>query len=264
MVEQHAGRLRLVVAAAGYGKTTALRRLYPEPAARWLRGGELDALDTDRIHAIAIEAGQLVLDGLPQLPELTEKRLLDTVAHLPDGVEVALSSRWPLPGTASAWLAHSAPVQLRPADLALAVEKVEALLDGDYGLTGPDLPRRVHEVTAGWPVLVRLVAESLLIDGVPDGPLLAAVTAPGGLVAEYVTEEVLAPLKPDLRDLLRRVADMGPVSAGLCAAIGADVSAADVSALVRIGVLTRTGPSRTAARPWCRWSPPWPATAARR
>jgi DNA-binding SARP family transcriptional activator len=85
------------------------------------------------------------------------------------------------------------------------------------------------------------VAETLLVDGVPNGPLLPAVTEPGGPVAGYVTAEVLDGLTPDARSLLHMVTDLAPVTAGLCSAIGLPLAARDITTLVRTGLLTRVG-----------------------
>ncbi|MFD0820478.1 hypothetical protein ACFQ0D_19680, partial [Micromonospora zhanjiangensis] len=220
MVERHRGKLWLVVAAAGYGKTTALRRLFPDPAVRWQRECDVDALLDGELAELATGAAPVVLDGLPAMPERTERALLHAITDLPDGVCLALSSRWPVGCAASSWLTRMAPTQLRPPELSLTTAQLDEVLRTEYALTTPTLAQRVHEVTAGWPALVRLVAETLVAEGVPAGPLLPAVTEPGGLVAGYVAEEVLGPLPEDVRRLLHEVADLAPVTAGVCAVAG--------------------------------------------
>ncbi|GAB3837320.1 hypothetical protein GCM10029963_02170 [Micromonospora andamanensis] len=241
MLEQQRGRLWLVVAAAGYGKTTALRRLFPGPAVRWRRECDVDTLLSGELAELAAGTTQLVLDGLPAMPERTEQALLHAIAGLPDGVRLALSSRWPVGCAASSWLTRMAPTQLRPAELSLTADQVDEVLKAEYGLTAPALAQRVHEVTAGWPALVRLVAETLVAEGVPTGPLLPAVTEPGGLVTGYVAEEVLGPLPEDLRRLLHEVADLAPVTAGVCAVAGHRAAGPELGRLVRTGLLTRIG-----------------------
>ncbi|HEX8631332.1 MAG TPA: hypothetical protein VF755_24495, partial [Catenuloplanes sp.] len=241
MAERRPIQLRLVVAAAGYGKTTALRRLFPEPAARWQRECDIGALLGGGLAELAAGTGQLVLDGLPPMSEPVEQALLEAVTRLPDGVGVALSSRCPVGSTAPAWLSRVAPGQIRPADLGLPVEAITDLLDTEYGLSTPGLAERVWQLTAGWPALVRLVAETLVADGVPAGPLLPAVTEPGGLVASYVAAEVLAPLPPEIRSLLGALAELAPVTPGVCAAIGHPDAGRQIQALLRTGLLTRVG-----------------------
>ncbi|NGM15260.1 hypothetical protein ENC19_22715 [Verrucosispora sp. CWR15] len=254
MLEQQRGRLWLVVAAAGYGKTSALRRLFPGPTVRWQRDCDVDALLGGGLAELATGTTQLVLDGLPAMSERTEQALLHAVAGLPDGVRLALSSRWPVGCAASSWLTRMAPAQLRPAELSLTTDQVEEVLHTEYGLTVPTLAQRVHEITAGWPALVRLVAETLVAEGVPAGPLLPAVTEPGGLVTGYLTEEVLGPLPEDVRRLLHEVADLAPVTAGVCAVAGHPAAGPQIGRLLRTGLLTRvgtepdTGPGGTGGR----------------
>ncbi|MFI7552767.1 BTAD domain-containing putative transcriptional regulator [Micromonospora sediminimaris] len=241
MLEQQRGKLWLVVAAAGYGKTTALRRLFPGPTVRWQRECDVDALLRGELAELATGATQLVLDGLPAMSERTEQALLHAIAGLPDGVRLALSSRWPVGCAASSWLTRMVPAQLRPAELSLTTDQVDEVLHTEYGLTAPALAQRVHEITAGWPALVRLVAETLVAEGVPAGPLLPAVTEPGGLVTGYLAEEVLGPLPEDVRQLLHEVADLAPVTAGVCAVAGHPAAGPQLGRLLRTGLLTRVG-----------------------
>src|SRR5262245_56485098 len=85
-------RCRLLVAAAGYGKTTALRRWYPAASALWYAGEEVRGL----LASGFAKEGQFVLDDLPRLDEAEAERLLELVDELPDTVSVAIASRWPL------------------------------------------------------------------------------------------------------------------------------------------------------------------------
>jgi DNA-binding SARP family transcriptional activator len=238
MATPRAPKLTLVVAAAGYGKTTTLRRLFPGPAVAWHRGVDPGALGTAGLARLAGTATQLVLEDLPAMPDRVGQAMLDAVAQLPAPVSLAISSRYPVGSAAAGWLARPAPTQLRPADLALTTDQVGELLDAEFGLSSPDLAERVVTVTAGWPALVRLVAETLRSSGVPDGPLLPAVTEPGGLVASYLAEEVLGGLPAAVRRLLRDLADLAPVTAGLASALGYPEAAREIGVLTRTGLLT--------------------------
>jgi DNA-binding SARP family transcriptional activator len=242
MAERQAGGCRLVVAAAGYGKTTALRHWFPDPATRWHRGAAAVALIDDGPAALAAEAArvgtrQVVLDDLPRLPADRAHAFVDAAARLP-GTEVALASRWPL---GSGWSVGAPVTRVRPADLALSVDEVEALLATGYDLTSAGLAERVHAATAGWPALVHLTAETLALHGMPAGPLAAAVAEPGSLLANYVAEEVLGGLPVPLWRLVADVAGLAPVTAGLCAALGHPAAGDEVRLLARIGVLTGAG-----------------------
>jgi DNA-binding SARP family transcriptional activator len=230
---------RLVVAAAGYGKTTALRRRYPEPAARWYRVTDPAALPTaGHLAALADGASQLVLDGLPPLPPARAGDLLNDLSELP--IPVAVASRWPL---------TSSPTQhTRPDDLRLTVDEVAALLRTEYGLPDPGLPERLHEATAGWPALVHLAAETLLTHPVPPDPppgldpdpLVALLAQPDGLLASYLQAEVIDPLPARTRRLLADVAALAPVTPGLCASLGHPDACDQLRLLTRTGLLTST------------------------
>lgn len=251
---------RLVVAAAGYGKTTALRRRYPEPAARWCRVTDPGALPTaEQLAALADGASQLVLDGLPPLPPAPAGRLLDAVARLP--IPVAIASRWPLTPSPSQ---HT-----RPDDLRLTTAEVATLLRTEYGHTDPTLPERLHAATAGWPALVHLAAEALLTHPVPlpdsltpggaaalggpvasadagepagagwlgTDPLVALLARPDDVLASYLADEVLAALPARTRRLLADLAGLAPVTPGLCAALGHPDAGDQLRLLSRTGLL---------------------------
>jgi hypothetical protein len=109
MVDGPARRLRLVVAAAGYGKTTALRRMFPGPAVGWHRDGDVGALIGGGLAELAAGLSQIVVDDLPPMSDRVEQVFLDAVAGLPETVSVAVSSRWPVGSATSEWLTRLAP-----------------------------------------------------------------------------------------------------------------------------------------------------------
>src|SRR5688572_26821599 len=118
------GRLTVVVAAAGYGKTTAARR--------WLRGARENVAVLDDVR-----------------PD-----------HLPAGVErcdrLVLVSRRPLPVAPLLGFGLGAPVEIGPRQLALSSPRVAQLLTEQYGIDDRGVAAAVHRLTAGWPVLVQL------------------------------------------------------------------------------------------------------------
>jgi DNA-binding SARP family transcriptional activator/ATP/maltotriose-dependent transcriptional regulator MalT len=250
---------RVVVAAAGYGKTTALRGWYPAAGARWHRGvtaaqppgGPVTTVDAppadiDGLAALILDEArggvrQIVVDDLPRLPADAARGLLAVAGDLPDDVGVVLSSRWPL-APAAGPLPRGAWRDVGPADLALPLDQVAEVLAAEYDLTDPDLPERVREATAGWPALVHLAAETLrAAGGAPLGPLQTVLAEPGGPVATYLVEEVLPALPEDAVALLRHVGDLAPVGAGLCRALGLRRADETVRLLRRTGVLTCVG-----------------------
>jgi len=233
---------RVLVAAAGYGKSTALRQWYPANASGWHRGVGARPLARLVIDAVAAGERQVVVDDLPRLPAEAVPALLDALDELPDAVTVVLSSRWPLAAPAARWLGRGLWTELGPADLALGPDQVADLVSDEYGLADPDVAERLHDLTGGWPALVHLAAETLRLEGVPGGPLLPAIAHPGGPLATYVAEEVLAALPPEVLRLVRHVGELAPVGADLCRALGHRRADETVRLLSRTGLLTRTGP----------------------
>ena len=245
---------RVVCAAAGYGKTTALRAWYPA-GARWHRG--LPGGAGDPVGALAgavfeearAGAGQIVFDDLPRLPVDTARLLTEALGR-DLAVDVALASRWPL-GAAATALPDRAHAVVGPAELSLPVDRVADLLADDYDVTdwtaggydagARDLPERVHQATAGWPALVHLAAEMLRTGGVPHGDLLPVLAAPGGLIASYLAEEVLPALPEPALRLIEHVGDLAPIDPGLCRALGHPGAAETVRLLARCGLLTTAG-----------------------
>jgi ATP/maltotriose-dependent transcriptional regulator MalT len=185
-------RCRLVVAGAGYGKTTALFRWYPGVATTWHRGFDPGWLAELAAGGKPAGVRQVVVDDIPRLGPDEERALLGAVAELSESVSVALASRWPRAWPVASRPGAVAPVQARPADLALSVDEVADLLATEYEVRAAGAAERLHEATAGWPALVRLGAEQLVAYGVPAGPLLPTIAEPGGPLATYVVEEVPA------------------------------------------------------------------------
>ncbi|MFD0599667.1 hypothetical protein ACFQZ4_51205 [Catellatospora coxensis] len=224
---------RIVVGAAGYGKTTLLRGLCPPVRARWWQGGD-DPCGFVR-GAAADDVRCLVLDDLPALsvPELRE--LLIAIEELPDDAEVSLASRRPLPwrhtGRPGRW------TELGPAELARTVDDVAALLAEEGGLSDPDLAAALHTATRGWPALVDFAVEAVRLGGPAAGESAKAL-AVGGL-REYVRAEVLGGLPDAARRLVADVGDRTPVTAGLCAALGHDDAEDLIALLRRTGLLVR-------------------------
>jgi DNA-binding SARP family transcriptional activator/ATP/maltotriose-dependent transcriptional regulator MalT len=224
---------RIVVGAAGYGKTTLLRGLCPPARARWWQGGD-DPCGFVR-GAAADDVRCLVLDDLPQMSVSELRELLIAIEGLPDDTEVSLASRRPLPwrhtGRPGRW------TELGPADLACTVDDVAAMLAEEGGLTDPDLAAALHTATRGWPALVDFAVEAVRLGGPAAGESAKAL-AVGGL-GEYVRAEVLDGLPDAARQLVADVGDRAPVTAGLCAALGHDDAEDLIALLRRTGLLVR-------------------------
>ena len=232
----------VVVAAAGYGKTIALRSSLAGLDATWHPRADVPALAAGGLADLACRQGSgwLVLDDLPRLPAELARDLLATAHDLPEQIGVALSSRWPLAAPLARWRGRSDLVELGPRDLALSEEQVSELLAEKYGLREPARSAEVHQATAGWPALVRLAGEALA-DTVPDGPLVDFVAGPGTPLADYIAEEVLRPLPPEVVRLVCDAADFAPLTTGLCRGLGHRDAERMLALLLRLGVLQQAG-----------------------
>lgn len=231
-------RCLLVVAAAGYGKTAAVRAAVGAAPATWRSGVPAGA---DLRRSVPAGGGErwIVLDDLPRLDPATAAALRDAAGDLPAGVHLALLSRWPQEAVAG-WASAGRLTVLGPADLALDTGAVGELLAGRYGLTAPDLAGRVRAATAGWPALVRLAAAALASGAAVDAEP-ATLAEPGSVLASYVTDVILAGLPADARRLLRDAAPFAPVTAGLAAALGHRRTASTLDLLCRAGLVDVAG-----------------------
>ncbi|MGN9909401.1 tetratricopeptide repeat protein [Phytohabitans sp. LJ34] len=194
-------RCLLLVAAAGYGKTTALESAcavvpaFAEPP-------------------LALDAG---VDDVCRLGDADQVRLAHWAAGLHD-VRLSLAARRPLHPDALAVLAGlpAPPVTRGPADLALTPDQVIRTLRDEHGVGDTDLAYLTYELTAGWPALVQLAGAALDRQGVGRRDLLAALAEPGTAGACWVRDQVLADLPAPAARLLEAVTDLDPVSKALC------------------------------------------------
>lgn len=198
------GRLSVVVAAAGYGKTTAV--------GRWLHDTGEQAHVVDDVRAEH-------LPGLPGRPD-----------------RLVLLSRRPIPVAALLRYDLGAPVEIGPRQLALPPRRVAALLAEQYGVDDPDTAASVHALTAGWPALVHLAAAHVVSAGVAE-PSADLLSRPDSPLYDYVCAEVLDDLSPDALELLAQLPVLGSVSAELAEGIGEGRLGAQVGLLARIGLL---------------------------
>ncbi|BCJ62153.1 BTAD domain-containing putative transcriptional regulator [Micromonospora endophytica] len=235
-------RCSAVVAAAGYGKTEAVRGWLRERPARWCDGAEAVALAVDdpaRLAALGTRWGAelsttapawLVLDDVPRLSPRQSQALLTAVELLPERLRLVVSTRWP-PAPAGRRQARLL-AEYGPAELALTPEQVRTVL-ADHGMADATLATRIHAATTGWPALVALAAKAVSASGA-DGTDLAG---PGSPVESYLVREVFADLPAELRRLLRDVAQLDPVQADLCRLLGHRRGGPLLAWSARIGLL---------------------------
>ena len=212
----------VVVAGAGFGKTTALAQAIrandaaPRGVDAWVacEPGDEDAsrlaravlaalgrstrggADIDRIlaalGAIAPVDVCLFVDDLHELPEGSagEQLMGELTARLPPHAHLVLASRDPLRIPLARRRAAGQVLEVGPDDLAFTDTEVATLAD----LHGKD--RSACDGLAGWPSLVRLV-----------------LSAPPGATREFLWEEIVAGLPSAVRSGLLAAAMLGSGSA---------------------------------------------------
>jgi LuxR family transcriptional regulator, maltose regulon positive regulatory protein len=238
--------LALLVAPAGYGKTTVLSE-WAEHDPRPFRWMSLAAGQDDPATALAGLAEEvaaarqpsvLVLDDAHTLRGADAFRVLEAIVEaIPRGSQLALATRGEPALAVGRLRAHRKVVELRTADLAMGRSEAAALLDrAGLRLGGEDLDTLVRR-TEGWPAGLYLAALSLRAQ--PDRR--AAVEQFAGddrLVADYVRDELLAPLSRGRVAFLTRTSVLDTLSASACdAVLDSAGSGARLADLARSNVL---------------------------
>jgi LuxR family transcriptional regulator, maltose regulon positive regulatory protein len=215
--------LVLLVAPAGYGKTTVLSEWAqqdPRPF-RWLRADDpratLAVLADEA--AIAQHPFVLVLDDAHMLRDADAGNVLEAIVDgMPPGSQLALAARCEPALAVGRLRAHRQVVELRTADLAMERAEAAALLaKAGLRLGTEDLDALVRR-TEGWPAGLYLAALSLRDQ--PD--VRGAVKRFAGddhVVAEYLRDELLSPLSTDRIAFLVRTSVLDILSASACDAV---------------------------------------------
>jgi ATP/maltotriose-dependent transcriptional regulator MalT/DNA-binding SARP family transcriptional activator len=184
----------------------------------------------------------LVLDDVEMLegaPEATSF-LAGLCRQAAPPLHVVVASRGDVPFPVARLRGQGLLAEVSAADLAFTPDETAAVLgtalgDDDDRLAA--LAADVHEVTAGWPAAVRLAGEALA--RVPPGERRAALDRlcrPGGVVHDYLVDEVVAGEPEAARDLLVRLAVLDHFTPELAEAIGPGGSAV-LPGLVRRGLV---------------------------
>ncbi|WP_117208578.1 BTAD domain-containing putative transcriptional regulator [Allorhizocola rhizosphaerae] len=235
-------RCTLVTAAAGYGKTTAVRDRLRGAAVRWH-----DESLLRQAGPVLVPAGEPLWLVTDEVSRLDIDRVVEFADGLPAECRLVVIGRVPVQGRLARWRARGLLAELGPGDLALTRSQVEALLRHEYRVGEADL---VWAWTAGWPALVHLAGQALARPDRPASPqaLLGWMTASDTPIADFFESEVLEGLAPEVLGLLADAAYLDPVTADLAAWLGHQPSEVDM--LYRIGLL------RAAAEPGSYRMPP--------
>lgn len=220
----------LTVAAAGYGRTTALEANQPA-------GGALCTADEALAHGLP-EAPWVGIDDLHLVGAESQLELVRRLRDLPAATGICLASRRPIDPRVRGEL----PGQFfdrGPADLALAPYPVARLLAEEYDIHDPEAAPRVAALTDGWPALVHFAGD--LLARQPDADLAESLTHPSSAAAEWTTSTALADLPDDTRTLLSIVAGLGVVTPRVADRLADEMGLPPMSTLIRalrtVGVL---------------------------
>ena len=231
--------LVLLVAPAGYGKTTLLaewaerdgrpfawvdlrrsergaERLLCSIADALADAGAVEHASNERLAAVCdafMQAGTvLVLDGAELLDSCEAMAVVSTlIEHAVDGAQVALAARSePALGLGSL-RARRKLLELRTADLAMTASEAAALAESHGLRVDRAALEQLLRRTEGWPAGLYLAAlaagdEGELVDFAGDDRFLA----------DYFREEALAPLTGDQAAFLARSSILDRLSGPLC------------------------------------------------
>lgn len=255
LLEAFAGRLTLVVAPAGFGKTTAVIDALRARPVRvvWIthHDGDLRSATRawqrlDRMAPVRGEALVLVVDdpaGVTSHPGAA--RLGEAIEALPSAIRVVVIARRPPVLAVGPHALTAAAVEIGPEQLRLTADEVAAHLDEVCGLAADrDTVNQVVAATSGWPAAVALVADHLAW----SMPSLGDSALDGAPVAAHLDQV----LQVAVQGIAPRDWTAGPPTASGDAAVAtadALALAGDRDALERmLDELERTGAATEAAR----------------
>ena len=181
--------------------------------------------------------GRPVAIVLDDLHAVGGERSLHSIAHaikrLPANARLVVSTRSEPAISVARLRARGALTEIRARELAFTIdEALELILAEGIALSGESVELLV-ERTEGWPAGLYLGALWLRdLDNPDEG--VGAVVGSARHVADYLTDEVLTALAPEIRDFLVRTAVLDRFTSELCdAVLGREDSAAVLAELAR-------------------------------
>ena len=146
-------------------------------------------------------------------------RALDEMARsMPSGSQLALASRSEPELPLGSLRADRRIFELRAADMAMTRSEAGALLGAAGTRVGGDGLDTLMRKTEGWPAGLYLAALSLQAQRNVDGAL-SRFAGDDQVVADYLRDELLAQLEPDLVTFLLRTSILGTLTGSLCDAV---------------------------------------------
>jgi LuxR family transcriptional regulator, maltose regulon positive regulatory protein len=178
--------------------------------------------DLSRAFELLARRGEdavLVLDDVHELRSSQTREMLAELAHgLPEQLTLALSSRNETSLRLGRLRAAHRLLHLGPADLAMTAYEGHRILEQAGIEHDEQTLERLVDRTEGWPAGIYLAGLSLSAR-TDAGERDAQPAGDDHLVAEYLREEVIAPLDAESRALLTRTALLDELSGELCDAV---------------------------------------------
>ncbi len=179
----------------------------------------------------------LVLDDVQEIGAIGEaSRFVAALARqAPPRFRLVVAGRDAPPLGTARLLAHGDAVEFGAADLAFTVDETAELL-AEARVPQPDgTAEKLHAATGGWPVATRLALEAVAGgDSVAELPGLLG--KPGGLLLDYMAEEVVGREPHAVLDLLARAEPLFTLDGDLAAAVGVKDARAVLASALRRGI----------------------------
>jgi LuxR family transcriptional regulator, maltose regulon positive regulatory protein len=244
LVDARDASLALIVAPAGYGKSSLLHEWaeQDERAFAWLRLDESDQDPVTLVRSLGLRDRSfvVVLDDAHLIAAGTLRALVIAVLkELPPGSILALASRTEPALPTGRLRAHRALVEVRTQDLAMTPAEAAILLRRAGLELELSAVRTLASRTEGWPAALYLAALSLREQR--DAQLgLSGYAGDDHLLCEYFRDEFLAGLQPDMTRFLIRTSVLDHLSGPVCdAVLQRTGSALTLSQLARSNLLLR-------------------------
>ena len=223
------GKLAVIVAPPGYGKSSLLREWSRCDRRRflWLTPAELEMdglgspVAADPMGASPRGARRCVVaidDAHLVAPEVLREVVDVAMRELPAGSTVALASRTEPVLPLGRWRAQRSLVEVRVDDLAMTPAEASILLRRAGLELGFGAVQTLVRRTEGWPAALYLAA--LSVREQPEvAEAVAELRGDDHRLAEYFRDEVLSGLSPSLMDFAIRTSVLDELSGPLCDAV---------------------------------------------
>ena len=208
---------RLIQGLTNAAMRVGRRDFFSTSFAEWIGGSSsLSQALTAWLYEIAQSHQEtlLLLDDVDRLPEEARSEVIDyLLANAPSNLRIAISTRPNATVDSSGILGSTPLMRLTARELRFDVAETSHLVERSLDKArGTDLGVRIHRLSGGWPLGVRLGIASQLRSGEPVGPEISIAAD----IRKYFRDRVIAPLPRETVDMLAGMARFDPIHADLC------------------------------------------------